>query len=184
MEYQVYRGLVRKAPITESVHPSITFAGNKATAEYYAHNPNNTDLKGNCPTVYSATIEINNPFIVDKDYSGIEFKQLLRVMSKVEVYKLILEHEEYVKGTYLYQEFVREGALSSNYVLECIGRNPSLLEVALPAYVFLDNPDIVARLIRSGFDGSIHRGTGVSMDDVEYRIWLSHSQIKKHCCCN
>lgn len=181
MLYEVYRGLTKRVKVHTSVLPSLTFCGNIATAQYYAHNPNNRDLEtvriGRHPTVYRVLVEINNPIVIREDYSGMCLNDFDRVFSKEEKTKLLVQFEDYFRDCDDWSYYQAAGRLSENYLMEVIRRNPCLFDLHIPAWVFLDDPNIISRLRITGFDGSINRGTAVSSQDIEYRVFSS-LQIK------
>lgn len=181
MLYEVYRGLTKRVKVHTSVLPSLTFCGNIATAQYYAHNPNNQTLDGHRvgrqPTVWRAQVEINNPIIIREDYSGMCLNDLSRAFSKKEMADLLVQFQDHFRECDDWYYYQAGGKVSQNYMMEIIRRNPCLFDLHIPAYVFLDDPNIVSRLKITGFDGSINRGTAVSSQDIEYRVFSS-LQIK------
>lgn len=178
MLYSVYRGLTKRIVIESSVLPSITFAGNKATAEYYAHNPNNRNLEKGVPTVYSAKVEITSPLIVNADYSGMSLNDLSKVYGKADQVRLFGKFKDHFLSSVDWEHYRSTGEISGNLEMELLQRNKRLFDICIPAYIFLDDPDIIRDAKQRGFDGAINRGTAVSSNDIEYRIFSSE-QIKE-----
>lgn len=178
MFYSVYRGLTNSFTIETSVLPSITFCGNKATAEYYAYNANDRRLGKGTATVYSAKIEINSPIVVREDYSGMSLNDLGKVYGKADQVRLFSKFKDYFLSTVDWENYRDSGEISGNLEMELLQRNKRLFDICIPAYVFLDDPDIIRDAMKCGFDGSINRGTAVSANDIEYRVF-SPDQIKE-----
>lgn len=178
MFYSVYRGLTNNFTVETSVLPSITFCGNRATAEYYAYNPNDRGLRKGTPTVYSAKIEINAPIVVREEYSGMTLNDLSKIYSKSELLEIFERYKSYFLSSADWEYYQSTGEISSNIELEVLQRNKRLFDIHIPAYVFLDDAEIIRHAKLRGFDGCINRGTAVSSNDIEYRIF-SPKQIKE-----
>lgn len=155
---------------------SITFVDDYAVAEYYAQNPNDrTQQKLESPTVLECDISLTNPLTNNGRDPYIDFEDLEKKVGTRLALGLMLRHSEYVTSTSVWEEIFsqRYGSLGDLVADDAT----QLKHLYVQVWPLLDHPQSVAELKNLGIDGAIHRGSAVSLDAVEYRVF-DESQIK------
>lgn len=162
---------------------SITFVDDYAVAEYYAQNPNDRtqDSKVKNPIVLECDLSITNPLINNGRDSFIDFDELEKKVGTALAVGLMLRHSEYVTSTSVWEEMFaqRYGALGDLVNDDCA----QLQHLYVQVWPLLDHPQSVAELKSVGIDGAIHRGSAVSLDCVEYRVFDASqvTVVTTHC---
>lgn len=158
------------ASILQSRLGSITFVDDYAVAEHYARNPNDrTQQKLENPTVLECDISITNPLINNGRDPYIDFEELEKKVGTSLAIGLMLRHSEYVTSTSAWEEIFsqRYGSLEDLVADDA----KQLQHLYVQVWPLLDNPQSVTELKSLGIDGAVHRGSAVSWDCVEYRVF-------------
>lgn len=162
---------------------SITFVNDYAVAEYYAQTPNNRtqDSEALNPTVLECDLSITNPLTNNGRDPFIDFDELEKKVGTALAVGLMLRHSEHVTSTSVWEEMFshRYGSLNDLVADDAT----QLQHLYVQVWPLLDHPQSVAELKSVGIDGAIHRGSAVSWDCVEYRVFAS-TQVKlitTHC---
>lgn len=169
----VYRGEHgrRDHRVVQCRRGSISFVDDIRTAWTYASRPNDRASDGCAldPRVIEARLVIANPFIDQFDDPFLELTRVEQVMGRAEARRIALRYAGDIMRTSNWEERFAGRYCS---VAEFVDDHPSPPgELYFLAYRLLDDAGEVARLKALGFDGAIHRGSGVSAFDVEYKVF-------------
>lgn len=156
----------------QSKLPSITF-GSLETAKLYSTHPNNSKDTIIKSIVLSVVIQIMNPIINNADDCFAEFDLLIEKLGAEFMWYMAEKHSDYIYITDNWEEnysnYVSISGLKQN--------NPKeLSNLYMNAYVLLDDEELITRSKELGYDGAIHIGNGLTLDELEYRIF-SEEQI-------
>jgi len=149
---------------------SLSF-GSLKTATAYAKEPNDRtkDRIAKDPRVQGYTIAINNPFINSKDDPFVDLSEIRRKLGDTAVRHVVENLGDRIMNTNNWEERFAEEFDSPAEVLERAPERVDSLYVDL--YSVLDDPEMVKRMKRKGYDGAIHQGVGTNFDEIEYRIF-------------
>lgn len=155
---------------------SFSFVDSAAVAAFYALNPNDRlSVEGDgCPTLMRCELVIENPLTRDGQDPFIEFTDLQAKVGTEVATRLMLRHADYTMATSAWEEEFAERYGSLQALVDDDPRQ--LNELYLQVWPLLDHPDSVADLKAAGIDGAVYRGSGMSMNAVEYRVFES-SQV-------
>lgn len=153
---------------------SISF-GTRESAEFYAQSPNDRGDTVIDPRVITAEITIGNPAVNDPDDPFIDYAILVRLVGEAKAQKILVELNNHVTATNLWEERFANDYLDVNQVIEDAPER--LQEIYFQAFPVFDDPLYVGWLKESGYDGAIHGGSGTTALETEYRVF-SVDQIK------
>lgn len=175
IQAEVFRGQHGSA-FLQSRLASLSFVDSAAAAAFYALNPNNQSHTSADPTpvLIRCRLVINNPLTTDGADPFIEFQDLETKVGTEAAISLMLRHSEHVTGTSAWEDLFAERYPNLQAL---VNDDPSQLkELYLQMWPLLDHPDSVATLKKAGIDGAVYRGSGMSMNAVEYRAF-DESQV-------
>ena len=152
---------------------SITFSSAEA-ASSYATEPNVTGEAALAPRVIPAFLKIKKPFINQPDDPFVDFGDIIAAVGLPEAKRIALKYADHIENTNNWEDFQDDFASVADLIKNAPGR---LNELYFDAFRLLDDREVVKKLKAAGFDGAIHRGSGVTLDDVEYKVF-SRSQAK------
>lgn len=166
----VFRGQFG-APTPQTHLPSFTFVEDFAVASYYAANPNDRTRPVNAqtPLVLECRVSIHNPLTNSPNDAFIDYDDLKEKVGQEWSNKFLIRHSEHVTATCAWEEHF---APDYSSVEEVVRHRPDQLNLlCLQIWPLLDHPQTVADLKKLGIDGAVHRGSGVSLDCAEYRVF-------------
>ncbi len=177
----VYRGEhgVTDAPIHTRL-PSITFTDDPAVASIYATQPNNRDDQAEASRMIPAYLSIQNPILVNTDDPFIDLSTLRKALGNDEARRIALKFARRIESASWWEESHSNNMTVEKLLEELREGDRDLAEIDemfVDAYVYLDDAEEVAALKAKGYDGAIHKGSGESMDALEYRVF-DQKQIK------
>lgn len=149
---------------------SLSF-GSLKTATVYAKEPNDRakDRVAKDPRVQGYTVAINNPFVNSKDDPFVDLAEVRRKLGASAVRHVVENLSENIMSTNNWQENFAEEFESPAEVLK---KAPERVDsLYLDLYSVLDDPAMVKRMKRKGYDGAIHQGMGENFDEIEYRVF-------------
>ena len=149
---------------------SLSF-GSLKTATVYAKEPNDRtiDRVAKDPRVQGYTVAINNPFVNSKDDPFVDLSEVRRKLGASAVRHVVENLSENIMNTNNWQENFADEFESPAEVLE---KAPERVDkLYLDLYSVLDDPAMVKRMKRKGYDGAIHQGMGENFDEIEYRVF-------------
>jgi len=173
LSFQVYRG-EHGSELLQSRLASYAFVDSIEVAAVYAHQPNNRaqDAVSKSPRVLHCRLSIQNPLVNTPGDPFIDFPILVAQVGPQIAQRLMLRHADHVVNTGAWDELYAERYAS---LQELVDQAPEELEnLYLQLWPMLDCDESVAELKAAGIDGAIHRGSGVSMNAVEYRVFDLH----------
>lgn len=150
---------------------SLSFVDSAAVAAFYALNPNDkTHASANAtPVLMRCQLVIDNPLTTNGDDPFIEFVDLEAKVGTEAATGLMLRHAEYAMGTSAWDELFSERYTDLQAL---VNDDPGQLkELYLQVWPLLDDPASVATLKDAGIDGAVYRGSGMSLNAVEYRVF-------------
>lgn len=150
---------------------SITFVDNYSVAEHYALNPNDRTHKSTVqnPTVLECDLFITKPLTNNGRDPYIDFEDLEKKVGTQLAVGLMLRHSEYVTSTSVWEEMFSQRYLS---LIDLVNDDGAQLQhLYVQVWPLLDHPQSVAELKSMGIDGAVHRGSAVSWECVEYRVF-------------
>lgn len=166
---EAFRGEHGKTPLMSHLG-SWSFVDSIAVAAYYAHNPNAPHREvGTDQRVLHCQLTWDNLLVNTPNDPFIEFSDLEAKVGFDCAKRLMLRHAGHVMDTSAWEE-----SFSSHYptVQALVDAEPGRLrELYVLLWPLLDTPESVADLKAAGVDGAIHRGSGLSMNAVEYRVF-------------
>jgi hypothetical protein len=149
---------------------SITFVDDPRAASRYATQPNDRRDTPRSPRVFRVTLDIRKPVINQPDDPFIDGAQIARVVGAEEARAILVRHAAAIENT---DNWHRLGAGFTD-VSRFLREGPERFgELSLEAYHVLDDPKAVKAFRKTGYDGAIYRGSGLTRDDVEYRVFSS-----------
>ncbi len=172
MRINVYRG--QHTLEDNKIHtklPSLSF-GSFKSANTYAKNPNNVNDTGGNPKIFEVIIEITKPIINNPNDCFADFDVLISKIGFKNVVEISKRFADKIYATNYWCE------LGYNTIEELLEHSPSLLETLyVDAYHLLDDEWFINKSKTLGYDGAIHKGNGITNNELEYRIF-DKSQIK------
>ena len=169
LSIQAFRGEHGTTPLMSHLG-SWSFVDAIGVAAYYAHNPNAPQHEvGHDARVLHCELTWQNLLVNTPDDPFIEFEDLETKVGFELAQSLMLRHASHVMDTNAWEE-----SFASQYpsIQALVDDAPERLrELYVLLWPFLDHPQSVADLKAAGVDGAIHRGSGVSMNAVEYRVF-------------
>lgn len=166
---EAFRGEHGPTPLM-SYLGSWSFVDSIAVAAYYAHNPNAPDRQvGADPRVLHCHLTWKNLLANTPNDPFIEFTDLEAKVGFECAKRLMLRHAAYVMDTSAWDEQFAPHYASVEALVEAEPERLRDLYVLL--WPLLDTAQSVADLKAAGVDGAIHRGSGLSMNAVEYRVF-------------
>lgn len=148
---------------------TLTFVEDRVAAEHYARQPNRRQDQALQPTLIQARLAITRPIVNTPDDPFLDFPVLAEQVGHDRALGIFLRHQADVMHTNAWADVAQQGFSS---VEDLVARAPELLDhLCVQIFPLLDEAQTVAQLREAGFDGAIHRGSGVTMDTVEYRVF-------------
>lgn len=156
---------------------SYSFVDTPAVAAFYALHPNDRTHQDvvTCPVLMHCELVIDNSLTGEVHDPFIEFVDLEKKVGTAVATRLMLRHADHAMSTSAWDELFSEHYSSLQALVE--EQPEQLKELYLQVWPLLDDPDSVADLQQAGIDGAAYRGSGVSMNAVEYRVF-DLSQVK------
>jgi hypothetical protein len=153
---------------------SLTFVNDRSVAEHYARSPNNPHDTVTQATLIGARLQLTAPIFNDPSDALMDYTVLAQAMGEDRATRIFARHADHVYNTNAWEEVAEQGYVSVQDVSQ---RQPALLHtLCIQLWPLLDCPVTVAEFQAAGYDGAIHRGSGESMNAVEYRVF-DRSQI-------
>ncbi len=170
MKVEVFRGEHGSSPL-QSRLASVSFVDSAAVAAYYAVAPNDRrDAdEATTPRLLHCQVSIINPLTNAGDDAFIDYEVLEAKVGRDCAIGLMARHADHIKATSAWEEGFAE---QYDSVEALIRAEPERLnELYLQIWPVLDDPQSVADLKQVGVDGAVYRGSGMSMNAVEYRVF-------------
>lgn len=147
---------------------SFSFSTYQAAKEY-ALNPNNRNDKPETSIVIPVLLKMVQPFVFTPDDPFIDYPRLVETVGKNAAQIFFLRYQDHVMNTNAWDKLY---AHEFRGIRGLIHHNPELLyDLSIPVWPLLDDPQFVELLQDMGYDGAVYRGSGVTLDCVEYRVF-------------
>ncbi|CAD5235998.1 hypothetical protein PP187_gp009 [Klebsiella phage vB_KvM-Eowyn] len=170
-EYLVYRGEYGARAVLSTQLGSLTFVDERTVAEHYARMPNQwhyTGLKE--PKLIVAKVGIHRPFINTPRDPFIEFKDIRNSLGPTHAIRIARKFADSIVETDAWVALAKKHRV--NTLDEYLALpDATTQKLCMQAYRYFDDPEEVKVLVKHHFDGAIYRGSGESMNCVEYRIF-------------
>ena len=176
LRLEAFRGQHGSADL-QSRLASYSFVDTPAVAAFYALNPNDRTHQDvvTCASLMHCELVIENPLTGEGSDPFVEFVDLEKKVGTAVATRLMLRHADHAMSTSAWDELFSGRYSSLQALVE--DQPEQLKELYLQVWPLLDHPDSVADLQQAGIDGAVYRGSGVSMNAVEYRVF-DLSQVK------
>jgi hypothetical protein len=174
---KVYRGEHgRHTDYIQTELPTISF-GCRETATNYALNPNRPYHQVEVSRLISAYINITRPVFNDPFDSYIDYDDLVELVGIPQANLLFRRFAEVVMVTDAWQRMCDESQRKWPSVEELISSRLDLMsQLCIQIYPLLDDAEFIKLAISLGYNGAIHRGSGIGSASAEYRVF-DESQI-------
>lgn len=180
--YTVYRGEYGVVDDLSTRCGSLTFCNERKVAEWYATHPNRPNDQMHLPRVISATIQITNPFINQPDDAYLDFSTITQRCGIIESLRIARKFSQYIVNMDGWLRVLQFYKLDPRFttVDNFLTLFPLCVDkLSMLVYPLADDAEEIAKLRLLGYDGIIVRGTGVSLDNIEYRPF-SDQQILEY----
>lgn len=159
----------------QTILGTYTFTNDPAVASTYAQTPNDLRMRADQPRVLPAYLKIENPIFNNADDPFVDFSEISQKLGREEAIRFAKKYADRIEGTGNWEENFADDFES---VDDLLSQKPSAVDqLYVEAYPLLDDLTFVQAAKEAGFDGAINKGTGESMDAVEYRVF-NKTQIK------
>jgi hypothetical protein len=147
---------------------SITFVDDPQAASHYATHPNNRRDMPRVPRVFRATLDIRKPVINQPGDPFIDGGQIAATVGEDEARAILTRHADAAQNTDNWYRISASFSDVQQFLKECPER---FGELYLEAYRAFDDTNAVELFRKAGYDGAIYRGSGLTRDNVEYRVF-------------
>lgn len=147
---------------------SITFVDHPRAASRYATVPNDRRDTPRSPRVFRVTLDIRKPVINQPGDPFIDGTLISMVVGEEKARGILTRHADAIESTDNWHRLGAGFADACHFLKErpeCFG------ELYLEAYHVLDDANAVDVFREAGYDGAIYRGSGVTRNNVEYRVF-------------
>jgi hypothetical protein len=147
---------------------SITFVDDPRAASRYATVPNDRHDVPRAPRVFQVTLDIRKPVINQPGDPFIDGAQISMAVGEEEAREILIRHAGAIEHTDNWHRLGADFAGTCHFLKErpkCFG------ELYLDAYHILDDAKAVEVFRERGYDGAIYRGSGLTRNNVEYRVF-------------
>lgn len=167
--------------VFQSALGSLAFGSAEASL-VYATKPNDRSLGSFAqePRVIEAYLRIERPAINEPCDPYVDLSDLATFLGRDALKEICSDFSNEIMRTSRWSESFA-GFLDPREVAD--SANARLHELYFVSHALLDSPKWVERIRDAGFDGAIHRGSGVTRDESEYKVfsadqaWIISSQI-------
>lgn len=170
-----YRGMQRKSdPMLKSKLPSVTFSSLEVAKQYAGDNG----------VVYEAYIEGYKPFVNTPRDAFVDFDTIKARVGVREAKKFFGRHPASVISTDAWSDMLKElgrdphqgKGVQYKLLSDLLKTNSGLLSrLCIQIWHLLDDRYVINVLTEKGYDCAVYRGSGVSWDTHEVRIWSSNN---------
>lgn len=165
----LFRGQHCTSPTICSKLPSISFSSARVASAYALQPNDRSDIALN-PKVFPVHLVINNPLVNSPSDPFLELSYYEELMGQTHAIRLANKFADWITRTDNWDEIT--GKIGPITVSEYLSDNPSNLKnLYLQLYPVLDDFEEIAILKNKGFDGAIYAGSGISANEVEYRVF-------------
>lgn len=170
----VYRG--------EFAHPDSVYAQSRGKALYfgpidvancYAERVSNRGSEVT-PRIYPAVLVIERPFINEPTDPFLELSHVEAMLGTVEARRIAIKFRRFIEETDQWTERLNASGYYSGVAAFIMDQPQRLSDLYFQTYRFLQDDHEVELLIKAGFDGAIHAGSGHgSAERPEYCVFDS-----------
>ena len=169
-EYLVYRGEYGSKAVLKTQLGSLTFVDDDRVARVYAKTPNRPRDVNKQPKLITAKVTVKCPFIDTPKDPFIEFKDIRNQLGPTHAIRIARKFASSIMETDAWAALAKKHRV--NTLDEYLALpDATTRKLCMQAYRYFDDPEEVKVLVKHHFDGAIYRGSGESMDCVEYRIF-------------